>query len=214
MHIPGKFKETDVKSLYKLIESYPLGALVVSTDNNLDASHLPFCLSNQDSGAIVLQSHIARANALWKNCGDGQQVLLIFNGPNAYISPNFYPSKHVDGKAVPTWNYSVVHVKGRVYFKHDRDWIYDLIKRISDIHEAKLKGESWSVSDAPKAYIEKMINAVVGVEVEIDSVVGNFKLSQNKTAEDYSGVLNSLIDSDDKNAWAMHQYMICMNKNG
>ncbi|MBO9484578.1 MULTISPECIES: FMN-binding negative transcriptional regulator [Gammaproteobacteria] len=194
MHIPSKFKEENLDKLHGFIQEYPLGTLIVSAENTLDADHIPFYLQKREN-EVKLQSHIAKANPLWKKVADGQEVLLIFHGPNAYISPNFYPSKKETGKTVPTWNYSVVHVRGKVFFKHESNWILQLLNQISDFHELNQK-LPWSVSDAPAKFTEKMLNAVVGLDVVIDDIVGNFKLSQNKTETDYSGVVNGLVSSE------------------
>lgn len=195
MHIPSKFKEENLDKLHEFIQEYPLGTLIVSAENTLDADHIPFYLQKRENAQVILQSHIAKVNPLWKKVADGQEVLLIFHGPNAYISPNFYPSKKETGKVVPTWNYSVVHVRGRIFFRHESDWILQLLNNISDFHELS-QTLSWSVSDAPVEFTKKLINAVVGFEVVIDDIVGNFKLSQNKTALDYSGVVNGLAESE------------------
>ncbi len=194
MHIPSKFKEVNLDKLHNFIQEYPLGTLIVSAENALDADHIPFYLQKRENEQVILQSHIAKVNPLWKNVEDGQDVLLIFHGPNAYISPNFYPSKKETGKVVPTWNYSVVHVRGKVFFKHESEWILKLLNNISNFHELN-QNIPWSVSDAPEDFTKKLTNAVVGLEVIIDDIIGNFKLSQNKTAEDYSGVVNGLSKS-------------------
>ncbi|WP_422449626.1 FMN-binding negative transcriptional regulator [Endozoicomonas sp. ALB091] len=121
-------------------------------------------------------------------------LFCLCSKKKAYISPNLYPSKKETGKAVPTWNYSVVHVRGRVFFKHESNWILQLLNKISDFHELN-QNLPWSVSDAPAEFTKKLVNAVVGLEFVIDDIVGNFKLSQNKTASDYSGVVNGLASS-------------------
>ncbi|KEQ17540.1 FMN-binding negative transcriptional regulator [Endozoicomonas numazuensis] len=195
MHIPSKFKEVNLDRLHEFIQEYPLGTLIVSTENILGADHVPFYLQKRENNQVALQSHIARANPLWEKCSEGQEVLLIFHGPNAYISPNFYPSKKDTGKAVPTWNYSVVHVRGRIYFKHESAWILKQLNDLSDFHERN-QNIPWSVSDAPEGFTEKLVKAVVGLEVVVEDIVGNFKLSQNKTAADYSGVVRGLANSE------------------
>lgn len=195
MHIPSKFNESNLDKLHDFIQEYPLGTLIASAENTLDADHIPFYLQKGENEQVILQSHIAKANPLWKKIADGEKVLFIFHGPNAYISPNFYPSKKETGKAVPTWNYSVVHVRGRVFFKHESNWILQLLNEISDFHELN-QNTPWSVSDAPADFTKNLINAVVGLEVVIDDIVGNFKLSQNKTATDYLGVVNGLSGSE------------------
>ena len=194
MHIPSQFKEVNLDKLHKLIQDFPLGTLITSTDGLLDASHIPFYLEELKCGRVTLQSHVARTNPLWESCANGQEVLLIFHGPNAYVSPNFYPSKKEAGKVVPTWNYSVVHVRGRIYFKHESAWIMKLLSNLSNFHEVS-QNSPWSVSDAPADFTQKLVQAVVGLEVVIENIVGNFKLSQNKTETDYLGVLQGLAGS-------------------
>ena len=195
-----------------MIRDYPLGTLVSSSvAGELDAHHIPFYLNEANIGSVTLQSHIATANNLWRQCSDGQNILLIFHGPNVYISPNFYPSKQQTAKVVPTWNYAVVHVRGRIYFKHDSKWIFQLLEKISDVHESDSQDISWSISDAPADFIEKLIKAVVGLEIEIDDIVGNFKLSQNKTDIDYQGVLNALKQSNRENEQAVYKQMQANN---
>ncbi|WOG30132.1 FMN-binding negative transcriptional regulator [Endozoicomonas sp. 8E] len=206
MHIPSKFKEENLDKLHEFIQEYPLGTLIVSAENTLDADHIPFYLQKQKNAQVILQSHIAKVNPLWKKVSDGQEVLLIFHGPNAYISPNFYPSKKETGKVVPTWNYSVVHVRGRIFFRHESDWILQLLNNISDFYELN-QTLPWSVSDAPFEFTKKLINAVVGLEVVIDDIVGNFKLSQNKTASDYSGVVNGLAASENNSDISVSKQM-------
>ena len=211
VHIPSAFKENHLESLYQLIEDYPLWTLVSSVASKLDANHIPFYLNKANVGSVTLQSHIAKANNLWRQCCDGQSILLVFHGPNAYISPNFYPSKQQNAKVVPTWNYAVVHVRGRIYFKHDSKWILQLLEKISDIHESNSQDTPWSVSDAPADFIAKLIKAVVGLEIEIDDIVGNFKLSQNKTDIDYQGVSDTLKQSNKENEQAVYKRMRANN---
>jgi transcriptional regulator len=206
MHIPAKFKQTDTETLIEFIQTFPLGTLITSDNGALDAGHFPFLVKTHSNQSISLQSHIAKVNPLWKSCQDNQEVLLIFHGPNAYVSPNFYPSKQQTGKAVPTWNYAVVHVKGRIFFKHQRDWLMPLLDELSNQHESN-QPSPWSISDAPMNYIEKLIKAVVGLEIIIDSMVGNFKLSQNKSAADYAGVIQGLSGSGLDSAVALANYM-------
>ncbi|PCJ29981.1 MAG: transcriptional regulator [Gammaproteobacteria bacterium] len=207
MHIPLKFKQTDQQSLYQLIKDYPLGTLVISSDNAIDADHIPFYLNNSSPEKLTLQSHIAKANPLWQNYSDGQKILIIFHGPNAYISPNLYPSKKESGHAVPTWNYSVVHVKGRINFKHDSQWIFQFLDKITNLQEAESQPKPWSISDAPEEYTQKLIKAVVGIEVEIEGIIGKFKLSQNKSNHDYNAVLNTLAASTKESEVLMSKQM-------
>ncbi len=194
MHIPSSFKEANPETLHQLIQNYPLGTLIVSQGDRVNVDHLPFYLKNINNEKLCLQSHIAKANPLWNMCVEGQEVLVVFHGPNAYVSPNFYPSKIETGKAVPTWNYSVVHVRGRIHFKHEGGWILQVLKDLSNFHETN-QSKPWSISDAPKTYIDALVKAVVGFEIIVDDMVGNFKLSQNKSEADYAGVVKGLSSS-------------------
>ena len=195
MHTPKKFRQENVEELIALVQSCPFASLVVNSDEGVDAMHLPMVLKQCES-KLFLQGHIAKANSVWKKLISGSQVLAIFNGPNCYISPNHYPTKMIDSKAVPTWNYVVVHCKGLVSFKHDPDWLYVHISELTDAHESGAN-KPWAVSDAPADYIEKMLSAIVGVEIEVNSIVGKWKLSQNQVPENQKGVVTGLSESDD-----------------
>lgn len=195
MFTPKKFKETDEHVLLQHICQYPLAALITCSNSVLDAEYIPFHV-HEESGVTKLQGHIAKANKLWQDCSDGQQVLLLFQGPQGYISPNFYPSKQDAGKAVPTWNYAVVQVRGKIHFKHDKTWLLDLLSAFSDHQEAQ-QLTPWSVADAPASYIDKLIKAVVGVEIKVEQITGKFKLSQNKSESDHRGVVLGLQNSSE-----------------
>jgi len=198
MHIPSKFKQTNLDILYQLIKDNPLGTLISSVDNDIDAIHIPFYLDTTGPGEVKLQGHVAKVNAIYKKCMDGSKVLIVFHGPNAYISPNFYPSKTKTGKVVPTWNYSVVHVKGTVSFKQESNWITSHLEKLTNTHESASQSKPWLMSDAPEEYTNKLVSAVVGLEIEIEDIIGNFKLSQNKSSEDYDGVVVGLEDSSNE----------------
>lgn len=195
MHIPSKFKVTSPDTLYPFIRDNPLGTLVTSSNNDIDAIHIPLYLDITDPKKVKLQGHIAKVNPLYKKCNDESKVLVIFHGPNAYISPNFYPSKKETGKVVPTWNYSVVHVKGIISFNYESHWIAKHLEKLTNTHELASQSAPWSISDAPKEYTKKLVNAVVGLEIEIEDIIGNFKLSQNKSSSDYDGVVKGLENS-------------------
>jgi transcriptional regulator len=195
VHIPSKFKVTNLAILYRFIKDNPLGTLISFVDNDIDAIHIPFYLDTTDSKKVKLQGHIAKVNPLSKKCNDGDKVLVIFHGPNAYISPNFYPSKNETGKVVPTWNYSVTHVKGSISFNYEGSWITKHLEKLTNSHESVSQDNPWSISDAPKEYTNKLINTVIGLEIEIKDIVGNFKLSQNKSTNDYDGVIKGLKNS-------------------
>jgi transcriptional regulator len=195
MHIPSKFKQNDESQLMALMREYPFATLVTRYESSIEATHLPVIIAKVE-GKNIIQAHIAKANKIWKSVKDGSEILLIFNGPNCYVSPNYYPTKAEAGKAVPTWNYVVVHVKGSISFIHDEKWIYNMIDSLTKEHESKQK-MPWSISDAPDAYIKKMLPAIVGIEISIDSIEGQWKLSQNQPEVNKFGVVEGLSEKSD-----------------
>jgi len=195
--IPRKFKQDNQQSLLELIQDYPFATLITQSEIGVEATHLPVFIIEK-SGKHYLQAHIAKANPLWKSVDEQRDVLLTFNGPNCYISPNAYPTKQATGKAVPTWNYVVVHVTGKISFIHDKEWIYHAIDTLTTLHESK-QTNAWSITDAPDEYIQKMLPAIVGIEIEILAITGQWKLSQNQPDQNQQGVINDLSKNDDAN---------------
>jgi transcriptional regulator len=191
MHIPVKFQQNENSQLKTIIREYPFATLITYSEAGIEATHLPVVLVDIE-GKTVIQAHIAKANKLWKSVKEGAEILLIFNGPNCYVSPNYYPTKKESGKAVPTWNYVVVHVKGVISFIHDEKWIYNMIDLLTKEHEAK-QDVPWSITDAPETYINKMLPAIVGIEIAIDSIEGQWKLSQNQPEVNKFGVIEGLL---------------------
>ncbi len=190
MHIPSNFKQSDEYQLKDIIREYPFATLITQSESGMEATHFPVIL-NCVEGKEVIQAHIAKANKIWQTVKEGSEILLIFNGPNCYISPNYYPTKKESGKVVPTWNYVVVHVKGRILFIHDKKWIYNVIDSLTRVHESNQE-TPWSIAEAPDAFIEKMLPAIVGVEISIDSIEGQWKLSQNQPEVNKLGVVKGL----------------------
>lgn len=185
MYLPKSFRETRSEVLHALIRDYPLATVVMRGTDGLIANHLPFELA----GDTLLQGHVARGNELIK--ADGAQVLAIFQAADGYVSPNWYPSKHETGREVPTWNYAVVHVHGRLRVIEDKVWLRGLLEKLTDHHEAT-QPKPWHVSDAPEDHIEKMLRAIVGLEIVIDRIEGKFKLSQNHPDANRAGVIKGL----------------------
>lgn len=183
MYVPAHFAVSDHEALYRLIRDNPFGTLVTSGQQGLDANHLPFELDRQAGGLGVLLGHVARANPVWKDVRDGDEVLVIFRAEDAYVSPNWYPSTQETHKQVPTWNYRVVHAAGKVRFRDDEGFLRDVVGRLTTTHEAA-QSAPWQMSDAPAEYIESMLKAIVGVEIGITRLVGKFKLSQNREMRD------------------------------
>jgi transcriptional regulator len=184
MYMPSYFKETRSEALHALMRAYPFATLVTHGDAGLAANHLPFELVGDH-----LHGHVARGNELAR--ADGAEVLVIFRGPEGYVSPNWYPSKHETGREVPTWNYAVIHVHGRLRVVEDHTWLRQLLERLTDRHEAG-QPKPWHVSDAPADHIEKSLDGIVGLEISIDRIEGKFKLSQNHPAANRAGVVEGL----------------------
>jgi transcriptional regulator len=183
---PPPFQVTDRIVLRDTIRRLGAGELITAGAAGLEATLVPVLV---DDDATRLTAHVARANPQWRN--DGADALVTFRGPDAYVSPGWYPSKREHGKVVPTWNYVVVQARGRLIVHDDPAWVLDLVRRLTDVHEAG-RAEPWSVDDAPADYLEGMARAIVGVEVEITDLVGKWKLSQNRPVADAAGVIEGL----------------------
>lgn len=192
MYLPPHFAVTDPEALHQLILAHPLGALVTHGELGLDANHLPFELDAGEGGQGVLRAHVARNNPLWQEVKDGDEVLVIFRAAEGYISPSWYPGKQVHHQQVPTWNYAVVHAHGRIRVRDDARFVRRLLATLTRTQEAA-EPRPWKMADAPRDYLEAMVAAVVGIEIEIDRLVGKFKLSQNKEAADRQGAIAALL---------------------
>ncbi len=191
MYIPAHFDEPRRDALHALMRDHPFGTLVTHGAQGLDANHLPFALIHQPDGHGLLHAHVARANPLWREYGDGEEVLVIFQGGDAYVSPNWYPSKHDEHKQVPTWNYMVVHAHGRIRVRDDERFVRAVVGRLTKTHEAA-QPVPWTMADSPRDFIDTLLQAVVGIEIEITRLVGKAKLSQNKDVRDLRGAAEAL----------------------
>ena len=188
MYQPAHFVEQDGDALLALMKEAPLATLVRG-GAELAADVLPLEVERVGDGWRVA-GHVARANPLWREA-DGQPVLALFQGPQAYVSPNWYPSKFQHGKAVPTWNYTMVQVHGTLRAIEDPAWLRAFVTRLTQRHEGG-RAVPWHVGDAPPDYLDAMLKAIVGIEIEVTRVEGKFKLSQNRPAEDRTGVVLGL----------------------
>ncbi|MDT4859670.1 Protease synthase and sporulation protein PAI 2 [compost metagenome] len=194
MYIPKAFAEDDLGTLHDLIEQTPLVTLISHGRAGLQASHLPLLLKRDEGRFGTLYGHFARANPQWRELAEGGEALLIFQGAEGYVSPNFYPSKAEHGKVVPTWNYQAVHVYGCAELFDERERLLALVSCLSERHEQG-RAQPWAVSDAPADYIDSMLRAIVGFALPIARIEGKFKLSQNKDAADFTGVRQGLEQS-------------------
>ncbi len=186
---PKIFRQSDLAEIHGLIETHPLGALITNGADGLEANHIPFEL-DRDSGEFgTLLGHVARANPVWQT--ESQEVLVVFQGANHYVSPAWYASKQVHGKVVPTWNYVVAHAYGTLRVIEDRDWIRSHMERLTTRHESSSRAP-WQVSDAPESFTERMLRAVVGVEIALARFEAKWKASQNRPETDREGVAEGL----------------------
>lgn len=191
MYLPKHYEETDIKVLHQLARAHPFGALVTLTQNGLEANHIPFLLQSDPAPYGTLHGHIARANPLWRDVSPNVQALVIFQGPHTFVSPSWYPSKNETAKVVPTWNYVVVHARGHIRVIDDPVWVRAHVEELTNRHEAE-RPAPWKVTDAPADYIEKMVGAIVGLEIPIAQLVGKWKVSQNRLPRDREGVIEGL----------------------
>jgi transcriptional regulator len=193
MYLPEHFEETRVEELHRLIAEHPLGALVVNGANGLDANHLPFEVNPTAGAHGHLIAHVARANPVWREVKDGDEVLVIFRAADAYISPNWYPTKHETHRQVPTWNYQAVHVHGTIAIRDDEKFVRGVVGRLTRTHESRTQPERpWKMSDSAKEYIDQALTAIVGIEIAISRIVGKWKLGQNKEERDRVGAAEAL----------------------
>lgn len=183
MYVPPHFDEARTEVLHDLIRRHPFGTLVTHGAGGLDANHIPFELL-PDQGALgTLSAHVARANPLWREVADGDEVLVVFRAGDAYVSPNWYPSKHETHQQVPTWNYMVAHAHGRISIRDDERYVRGVVARLTRSHEAA-QPVPWKMGDSAPEFIDALLQKIVGLEIEITRLSGKFKLSQNKELRD------------------------------
>ena len=193
MYLPKHFEETRPEELRRVMAEHPLGALVINGPDGLDANHLPFELDADAGEHGRLIAHVARANPVWKEISDGDAVLVIFRGADAYISPNWYPSKQETDRHVPTWNYQALHVHGEVRVRDDERFVRGVVARLTRTNEARTgSAKPWKMTDSSQEYIDKMLAAIVGIEIDITRIVGKWKLSQNREDRDRIGAADEL----------------------
>jgi transcriptional regulator len=200
MYIPKHFDVSDLAVISRLIEANPLATIVTRQVDGLNANHIPLHLvdeseiSHSSSTVMpgkVLRGHVARANPIWKDLQSNDQALVVFVGVQAYISPSLYASKKVDAKVVPTWNYEAVHIHGAIRLIHDGPGLHALMHSLTDTQERSLN-HPWSIDDAPAQYTERLMTAIVGIEISIERIEAKRKLSQNQPAINQQSVVEGL----------------------
>jgi transcriptional regulator len=195
MYQPAHFREDRLEVQHQFIHSNPLGHLVTLGATGLIANPLPFFIMTAASPLGTLRGHLARANPQWQQLDCRQEALVIFQGVNSYITPSWYEAKQETGKVVPTWNYVAVHVYGKPRVIEDPDWIAAQVTELTHRQEAG-RTKPWAVSDAPKAFIDAQIKAIVGIEIPIDRIEGKWKVSQNRPERDQKRVIEELRAAD------------------
>jgi transcriptional regulator len=189
MYQPTLFQEGRIDVMHDLMRAYPFAAIVTSGEGGLVANHLPFLLKCRDTEFGVLEGHVARENPIWRD--RAREVLVIFNGPQHYITPSWYPSKREHGKVVPTWNYAVVHAHGLLCVHEEEGWLRGHLQELVAQHEAG-RDQVWTIDNTPDDFIAAMLKDIVGFEVKIEKLQGKWKVSQNRNEADRSGVVRGL----------------------
>lgn len=191
MYIPKHYEKSDLAELHALIDEHPLGTWVTIGDSSLVANHIPFLIDSQHGEFGTLVGHVARANPIWRSLAAGNESLVIFQGPDAYVSPSWYASKMEHGKVVPTWNYAAVHAHGAARAFDGQASLMSLVERLSAKHESG-RADPWKVSDAPADYIARRLEAIVGIEIPIRRIEGKWKVSQKESPPDRRGIVAGL----------------------
>ncbi|MFQ6405544.1 FMN-binding negative transcriptional regulator [Methylophilus sp. 'Pure River'] len=192
MYTPKHFSAPSEAALHELIRTYPFATLIMTTGSDVEVNHLPLYLDDEG----VLSGHLARANPLWQAVQAEQPVMAVFHGPHAYVTPSWYPTKAQTGMVVPTWNYVVVNARGKLRVIEDANWLRAHLTALTAQQEAAFE-QPWQLEDAPAGFIDKLMQAVVGIEIEVTELTGKWKLSQNQSPENQVGVLRGLSAGDD-----------------
>jgi transcriptional regulator len=196
MYVPKYHAESDISVLHALIRAHPLGTWVTQGEGELLANHIPFLLDPTRGQNGTLIGHVARANRVWQSFSTQLNSVVVFQGAQTYVTPSWYPSKHAHGKAVPTWNYAVVHAHGLPRAIENGEWLLQHINQLTDVHESD-QALPWRVSDAPPDFTARLLQAIVGIEIPIAKLVGKWKVSQNRPMPDKLGVVAGLMARGD-----------------
>ncbi|WP_019867849.1 FMN-binding negative transcriptional regulator [Methylovulum miyakonense] len=213
MYQPAQFVQPSLEAMHGLIRQQPLATLVTLANDGLNANHIPLHLSDAPLPFGTLRGHVARANPLWHDLDPEPEVLAIFHGPNTYISPSWYATKQETGKVVPTWNYTVVHAYGQLQVVDDASWLRSQLEALTNQHEAAFP-EPWAVADAPHEFTEKLMEAIIGIELVITRLSGKWKVSQNQPPCNQASVAEGLSASGQLDAAGMAALIKAGVKNG
>jgi transcriptional regulator len=203
MYQPPHFREERLDVQHALIRAHPLGLLINSSEDGPNANAIPFLLDTHASPQGTLHAHLARANPQWRQLAGDGRVLIVFQGPQSYVTPSWYATKQETGKVVPTWNYAIVQVRGTARVIEDREWLRQHVSELTVSNEAP-RAMPWAVDDAPETYIDAQLKGIVGIEIEIAAIEGKWKVSQNRPESDRTGVADGLAaERDTAGAHAM-----------
>jgi transcriptional regulator len=191
LYIPKHYENDDLAALRALAGAHPLGTWVLVDDGKIVVNHIPFLVEPRGSGFGTLVGHVARANPVWHSLAHAGESVVIFQGPDAYVSPSWYPSKKEHGKVVPTWNYAVVHAFGGARAIHEHAWLMALVEKLTQAHESGMPSP-WRVADAPADYVARRLDAIVGIEIPVRRIEGKWKVSQNQRPADRFGIAAGL----------------------
>ncbi|MFZ2452323.1 MAG: FMN-binding negative transcriptional regulator [Methylovulum miyakonense] len=213
MYQPAQFVQPSLEAMHGLIRQQPLATLVTLANDGLNANHIPLHLSDTPLPFGTLRGHVARANPLWHDLDPELEVLAIFHGPDAYISPSWYATKQETGKVVPTWNYTVVHAYGQLRVVDDASWLRGQLEALTNQHEAAFT-EPWAVADAPLEFTERLIGSIIGIELVITRLSGKWKVSQNQPPCNQASVAEGLNASGQLDTASMAALVKAGAKNG
>jgi len=203
MYVPSHFKEESIEKLQQYIRDYGFGLVVIADHEGIEANHVPFHLSVDGNNTLgYLQCHLARSNPVWQRMQGGVRVLAVFQGPDAYVSPSWYPTKAETGRVVPTWNYLAIHAQGSARIIQDPIWLKHHLRQLTDQHESHMAAP-WSVDDAPMDFTDRLVKAIVGVEIKLEALTGKLKASQNQPERNRTGVKAGLESAERAQARAM-----------
>jgi transcriptional regulator len=211
MYVPELFRLDDVGEMHALMRANPFATFITHGANGLTATHLPTAFNADEGTHGTIEAHVARPNDQWKTLDANADALVIFAGPHTYIHPGWYPSKAVEGKVVPSWNYVVVHAYGRVTIIDDSEWLQAHVGALTRQQETG-RAEPWSIEDAPEGFIRGMTRGIVGIRIEINRLEGKAKMSQNRAAADRAGVIDGLAGEPGEQPRAVADWIARVNR--
>lgn len=207
IYLPEHFETSDPEAMRELVDRFPLATLVTRGPEGIAANHIPLIFEPQHGPNGRLIGHVARNNPVWQEGNHQGEALAVFHASDAYISPNWYPSKQETHEVVPTWNYAVVHVYGPVVVHEDEKWLRGVVGKLTRKMEGMTSEHPWKMADAPADYLRGMLENIVGIEIPVTRMVGKTKASQNRTSADRQGAIAGLRATRDDGGLAMAQEM-------